>query len=540
MIDNTDAPPTSTPAPTDGVQSSAAASLPQAEAQSAPAPTPQAAPAQQPPDQKQPFWKALLQGAIRGLAGAAGTHSFGGGLAGGAAAEQAGQQRDFNNKIAASESAAGIRFQDLQSAKAAADINRTGLQIAGMNEDLRQSKEKFGMGQVDFNQKNFGTTYKAVPFTQDNARLYLQQASNGTAGAHVPDGIVVTPSTLYIPVSDSENSVASDYAKYKSQGDALGLNTVSRAQYMSMNPAQRRATAQITNDIFSGTAQPQQVNSRINALQSAIDRYKLNPNADPGMLAHMNDVLAQYQNLKSMNEKDKDKDSGRRVAAGVSAAKARNDYRGKDVINPETGALETVLQKDAIAGHMTPASHGVKAQQGLGLLNEIDVGALATRQALTSLKTPFTPDQQVQLSTALKEKNGLLKFAALNTLSPDQQHYVTAMNSLREGAMSYRAIAGQGQGSDQQRQALFNALPNPLQPLEMQIAALDRFDQQRQAIRASIPKVNNRTLSNTTPAPTAQHQPGGKAQGLTEGATGTGSDGKKYVVKGGVWVSLSQ
>lgn len=33
----------------------------------------------------------------------------------------------------------------------------------------------------------------------------------------------------------------------------------------------------------------------------------------------------------------------------------------------------------------------------------------------------------------------------------------------------------------------------------------------------------------------AQHVPGGAAQGLKEGATGTGSDGKKYVVKGGVW-----
>ena len=31
------------------------------------------------------------------------------------------------------------------------------------------------------------------------------------------------------------------------------------------------------------------------------------------------------------------------------------------------------------------------------------------------------------------------------------------------------------------------------------------------------------------------HVPGGQATGLTEGATGTGSDGKKYVVKGGVW-----
>lgn len=33
-----------------------------------------------------------------------------------------------------------------------------------------------------------------------------------------------------------------------------------------------------------------------------------------------------------------------------------------------------------------------------------------------------------------------------------------------------------------------------------------------------------------------QHTPGGKAQGLTEGSTGKGSDGKKYVVKGGIWV----
>lgn len=42
--------------------------------------------------------------------------------------------------------------------------------------------------------------------------------------------------------------------------------------------------------------------------------------------------------------------------------------------------------------------------------------------------------------------------------------------------------------------------------------------------------------SKTTPA-APQHVPGGKAQGLTEGATGKGTDGKNYVVKGGVWVA---
>lgn len=34
-----------------------------------------------------------------------------------------------------------------------------------------------------------------------------------------------------------------------------------------------------------------------------------------------------------------------------------------------------------------------------------------------------------------------------------------------------------------------------------------------------------------------QHVPGGKAQGLQEGQTGTGSDGKKYVVRNGAWAS---
>jgi hypothetical protein len=62
-----------------------------------------------------------------------------------------------------------------------------------------------------------------------------------------------------------------------------------------------------------------------------------------------------------------------------------------------------------------------------------------------------------------------------------------------------------------------------------QKAAHDWFDQGMQA------KPNFGTSENAAPA-AQQHVPGGKAAGLTEGQTGTGSDGKKYVVKGGVWV----
>jgi hypothetical protein len=35
----------------------------------------------------------------------------------------------------------------------------------------------------------------------------------------------------------------------------------------------------------------------------------------------------------------------------------------------------------------------------------------------------------------------------------------------------------------------------------------------------------------------ATHVPGGQASGLKEGQTGKGSDGKSYIVKGGVWVA---
>jgi hypothetical protein len=42
--------------------------------------------------------------------------------------------------------------------------------------------------------------------------------------------------------------------------------------------------------------------------------------------------------------------------------------------------------------------------------------------------------------------------------------------------------------------------------------------------------------ASTTPS-TTEHKPGGQATGLREGQTGTGSDGKKYIVKGGVWVT---
>jgi hypothetical protein len=56
-----------------------------------------------------------------------------------------------------------------------------------------------------------------------------------------------------------------------------------------------------------------------------------------------------------------------------------------------------------------------------------------------------------------------------------------------------------------------------------------------QATGAQFKPVEMETMKPS--AQPVQHTPGAKATGLTEGATGTGSDGNKYVVKGGVWVA---
>lgn len=53
-------------------------------------------------------------------------------------------------------------------------------------------------------------------------------------------------------------------------------------------------------------------------------------------------------------------------------------------------------------------------------------------------------------------------------------------------------------------------------------------------VKSELDYVKDRAMLPNQAAP--QHTAGGAAQGLKEGQTGTGSDGKKYVVKGGVWV----
>jgi hypothetical protein len=61
------------------------------------------------------------------------------------------------------------------------------------------------------------------------------------------------------------------------------------------------------------------------------------------------------------------------------------------------------------------------------------------------------------------------------------------------------------------------------------------YQQQIEDIKGRLGGGASENNPKVAPSNTAVHTPGGEAPGLKEGQTGTGTDGKKYVVKGGKW-----
>src|SRR5690349_21850368 len=90
-------PDQSAPVDNGGIQAAASQAAAQVQPDQPPAPPQPQAPAAQP--QKPSVWKAVVQGALNGLAGSAGAKSFGGGLAAGAAGDLAQQQLQKENAL---------------------------------------------------------------------------------------------------------------------------------------------------------------------------------------------------------------------------------------------------------------------------------------------------------------------------------------------------------------------------------------------------------------------------------------------------------
>ena len=150
-----------------------------------------------------------------------------------------------------------------------------------------------------------------------------------------------------------------------------------------------------------------------------------------------------------------------------------------------------------------------------------------------------------QLSSAGKAL-GLTQLPALNTLENWRQ---AALGQGPQAAYAAAALGvaddyskvmtGSGQGSDTSRLQALQIISKNLSP-EGREAAIGQIRQQvnsqREGRVGSNPYLRDMYPHPTGGAEQTTHTPGGKAAGLTEGQTGTGSDGKKYIVKGGVWV----
>jgi len=98
------------------------------------------------------------------------------------------------------------------------------------------------------------------------------------------------------------------------------------------------------------------------------------------------------------------------------------------------------------------------------------------------------------------------------TLSNDEQQFVTALANLHERAMALRSVAGIGQqGSDTMRNAIVAMLPALKDNPQLMLKKLNAFDQQLNVLSKGIPKVKGQPApgaAQNQPAPAAPQQSG--------------------------------
>ena len=128
--------------------------------------------------------------------------------------------------------------------------------------------------------------------------------------------------------------------------------------------------------------------------------------------------------------------------------------------------------------------------------------------------------------------------------TPQMAQFRTALLTAQtEAAKVLSSATGAGVLSDQARKEAEDVLDGNL-PYPAMMASINQlktdFNNRKTSYQAQIADIQNRLKNAPQSSPAApqnqQHAPG-KQAGLPDGTTGTGSDGKKYIVKGGVWVA---
>lgn len=268
------------------------------------------APTVNPSAPKPSMWLQVVQGALSGLAGSAGATHFGGGLAMGAAAQQQAQQQKT--------------FADIQSADRAAQAARVDKQMHQEDEQMQMRRDDHAMQTVKFNKEVLGIEYEAIPNTGTNAKQYLDQSvsnSNGN-GASVPAGIVMSPTTIFIPKAGA-NTAQVQTSAYNKMAPVLGLPVMPDGQNITPEAYQSASNQFMGHDRSGGLFDPKQLPSQIANMKANLDNYSKSPTKNDQVLAQGQNTLKVMQAQLDGNNKN-EADAAAQKEQALGPVKANN------------------------------------------------------------------------------------------------------------------------------------------------------------------------------------------------------------------------
>ena len=184
----------------------------------------------------------------------------------------------------------------------------------------------------------------------------------------------------------------------------------------------------------------------------------------------------------------------------------RYKFMMRDYLDTKNGNQIITLSNEEVAnankqepGRYVSAAPGTKALAKTATVEDISDANQATKEALKNLKTDFTPGLRMKLAQVFKDRDPNSAFdnfmgsTFAQTLTPDQQDYVVAINQNLENAMAMRSVLGAGQGSHDLRAAIQRTIPGMLTPNKaMAFKQIDAFNNQLMRLARGIPKIKLR------------------------------------------------
>ena len=181
-------------------------------------------------------------------------------------------------------------------------------------------------------------------------------------------------------------------------------------------------------------------------------------------------------------------------ASGAARGAGFNASRPVQVLDAN-GNLTYVTAAQAEQQGLGGASEGTKIASKIAQINDIHNASDEVRKAIKAGgNANFTPGQVAKLTLAMHEQDPTLMMNEVSNLAnsglnPKQQDLVTWLAQLQERALSLRAIAGMGQGSETTRLAILKALPSITSGnTDMATKQLDAFDNMVSNLEKGIPK----------------------------------------------------